>query len=153
VALAGHLLFANAYFLKSFAAGSSALILNAAGKSAVVEYTFPDPVIFLSGFSATVGEYCAAGIEIALLAGFVIASEDRSVRNRVYGVLFGTLFILLFNAIRIFIVLYFFSYSFPLASYILHDVLFRASIVVFLATYYAVWYYWDERSDGAKKAT
>jgi exosortase/archaeosortase family protein len=147
LSLTAYLLLGSSHQLKEIAAGSSALLLDVSGKQATVDYAFSDPVIYLDGVSARIADYCSAGIEVAVLFGIVFASEDRTFKRRLAGFAAGTLLILVFNAIRIFLVLYFFSSSSPTISSILHDVLFRASIVVFLATFYAVWYYWDGPQD------
>ena len=144
---AAYLLLSSSHGLKSLAAGSSAFLLGLSGRSATVDYSLSDPVVSFDGGNAHIADYCGAGIEIAVLFGIIFASEDRTLRRRAMGFAAGTLLILAFNAIRIYLVLYFFSSSAPMMSSILHDVLFRASLVVFLATYYAVWYYWDGPQD------
>jgi exosortase/archaeosortase family protein len=144
---AAYLLLGSSHELKSLAAGSSAFLLSLSGRQSLVDYSPPNPVISFDGGDAQVADYCGAGIEIAVLFVIVFASEDRTLKRRAAGFAAGTLLILAFNAIRIYLVLYFFSSSAPTASAILHDVLFRASLVVFLATYYAVWYYWDGPQD------
>ena len=144
---AAYLLLGSSHELKSLAAASSSFLLGFSGRDAVVDYSLSDPVISFDAGNAYIADYCGAGIEIAVLFGIIFASEDRTLRRRAIGFAAGTLLILLFNAIRIFLVLYFFSSSAPMMSTILHDVLFRASLVVFLATYYAVWYYWDGPQD------
>jgi len=144
---AAFLLLGGSHALKSIAAGSSAFLLGLSGRQAVVDYSLSDPTVSFGSSIAHIADYCGAGIEIAVLFGIVFASEDRTIRRRAIGFATGALLILAFNAIRIYLVLFFFSSSAPTASAILHDVLFRASIVVFLATYYAVWYYWDGPQD------
>jgi len=141
------LLLGSSHALKSFAAGSSSFLLSLSGRDSVVDYSLSDPVISFDSGNAHIADYCGAGIEIAVLFGIVFASEDRTLRRRAIGFAAGTLLILAFNAARIFLVLHFFSSSAPMLSTVLHDVLFRASLVVFLATYYAVWYYWDGPQD------
>jgi len=141
------LLVGSSHALKSLAAASSSFLLNVSGTNAVVDYSLSDPVVSFGNSVARIADYCGAGIEIAVLFGIIFASEDRTLRRRALGFAAGTLLILFFNAVRIYLVLYFFSSSAPLMSSILHDVLFRASLVVFLATYYAVWYYWDGPKD------
>jgi len=144
---AAYLLLGSSHALKSFAAGSSSFLLSLSGRDSVVDYSLSDPVISFDSGNAHIADYCGAGIEIAVLFGIVFASEDRTLRRRAIGFAAGTLLILAFNAARIFLVLHFFSSSAPMLSTVLHDVLFRASLVVFLATYYAVWYYWDGPQD------
>jgi len=144
---AAYLLLGSSHGLKSIAAASSSLLLGFSGREAVVDYSLSDPTISFGNSVARIADYCGAGIEIVVLFGIIFASEDRTLRRRAVGFAAGAFLILAFNAARIFLVLYFFSSSAPMASAILHDVLFRASLVVFLATYYAVWYYWDGPTD------
>jgi exosortase/archaeosortase family protein len=143
LAWAAYLVAGNSRELKALAAGSSAFLLNLSGKPAVVDYSLSDPAILFESSVARIAAYCSAGVEIAVLFGIIFASEDRTLRRRAAGFAVGALLILAFNAVRILLVLFFFSSSTPMMSSILHDALFRASLVVFLATYYAVWYYWD----------
>jgi exosortase/archaeosortase family protein len=146
LALVANLFLGSSPLLKSLAAQSSAALLGLSGRPASVDYSFPDPQVRFGSVTADIGDYCSAGLEIAVLFGIIFSSDDRTLKRRAYGFAAGVLLILLFNVLRIFTVLYFFSYSSPMLSFIFHDVLFRASLVVFLATYYAVWYYWDEKA-------
>ena len=144
---AAYLLLGSSPALKSFAAESSAFLLSLSGVDAVVGHSLSNPTISFGSSVAQIADYCGAGIELAVLFGIIFASTDRTLRRRAAGFAAGALLILVFNAIRIFLVLCFFSSSAPMMSAVLHDVLFRASLVVFLATYYAVWYYWDGPQD------
>ena len=141
------MLLGSSHELKSLAAASSSFLLGFSGRVTAVDYSLSDPAIYFGNSVAKIADYCGAGIEVAVLFGIIFASEDRTIKRRAIGFAAGTLLILVFNAVRIYLVLYFFSSSAPMTSAILHDVLFRASLVVFLATYYAVWYYWDGPTD------
>ncbi len=132
--------------LQAIAAGSSALFLNAMGKQAVALYPpVPfDPLLRVQGlpFDAALIPLCGAGLELALVFGFLFASTDRSLKHRLYGFLTGTTVILLFNALRISVTLFFFSSDNLSVSVFLHDAFFRVFLLVVLIGFYAVWYYW-----------
>ncbi|PIO06263.1 hypothetical protein COT29_01845 [Candidatus Micrarchaeota archaeon CG08_land_8_20_14_0_20_59_11] len=128
----------------SMAAYSSRVMLNAAGISASI--TFENGLAHLRssspGFDAEIGDLCWGRVELAVLAGIIMASADRRMGMRIKGVLLGFAALLVFNPIRIAISLAAYSPQNPQASALLHDFLFRITLIVVLVTYYAVWYYW-----------
>ena len=131
--------------LKLVAAEAGSFFLTALGKPSYAETGLGlNPVIVSSDFSAEIVDLCSGAIETAVLFGIIFASEDRRLYDRARGFAAGAVALAVFNAARISLTLALYSPSFPTASAVLHDVLFRASIVVFVAAYYAIWYYWGE---------
>ncbi|MFH1106703.1 MAG: hypothetical protein V1787_02305 [Candidatus Micrarchaeota archaeon] len=100
------------------------------------------PVLDLGGFSAEFVDLCSAKLELAVLFGIVFASFEKPLAYRLKGFLAGAAFLFAFNALRIALTLRAFSSSDLLWSALLHDVLFRASLVVGIVTFYALWYYY-----------
>ena len=123
------------------AAETSRVFLAAEGVNARVAWTAGSPHLIgvnASGvaFDAELVELCWGKLEVALLAGFIAASRDRSRRERVKGITVGTGFMLVaFNPLRI-------SVSLLAINPFVHDVLFRIFLIATLAFYYALWYAW-----------
>jgi len=87
-------------------------------------------------FDAELVELCWGKLELALLAGFIAASRDRSRRERLNGIAAGAAVMLLaFNPLRV-------SVSLFAINAFVHDVLFRFFLIATLAFYYALWYAW-----------
>jgi hypothetical protein len=57
--------------------------------------------------------------------------------SRLKGFAIGLLVLLLFNPVRI-------ALSIKFVDPIIHDVLFRITLVVVLVSFYALWYYWEK---------
>ncbi len=95
------------------------------------------PLMRVQGFPylVQINDLCAAKIELAVLFGIIFASTDRSLRQRAHGFIAGTFLALLFNPVRISLSIIFFN---PL----IHDILFRATLVLVIVSYYALWYAW-----------
>jgi len=95
------------------------------------------PVLRVQGFPhpIQINDLCAAKIELAVLFGIIFATTDRTMRHRAYGFLTGSLLALLFNPVRIGLSILFFN---P----IIHDILFRTTLVLAIVSYYALWYAW-----------
>lgn len=138
-----YIVLGDAAALKSAAAKLSAETLSLAGRPAQAIGASPNPIVQGDGFEAEINYYCSGALEIAVMFGAIFASQDRTLKRRAIGFAAGAVAAIAFNALRISATLYVFSYSAPMISAAFHDVLFRASIVAFVATYYAIWYYWD----------
>jgi len=91
-------------------------------------------------FTAQINGLCSGRLELAVMAGLVLASRDRSVRQRLKGILSGAILLLLFNPLRISLTLS--SIGTPFLA-IVHDALFRISLVLLLVVFYAFWHYWQ----------
>ncbi|MFQ5405822.1 MAG: hypothetical protein ACE5DI_01555 [Candidatus Micrarchaeia archaeon] len=134
--------FSNFYELKVLAAVSSQVLLEFTGIPTSIDFSNADPRLVGSGFIAEITALCAAATEFAALIALVAASIDRSVKQRIAGILAGALFVLAVNPVRIAATLHFYDPEKLLYSSLLHDVFFRISIIVALVVFYAVWYYW-----------
>ncbi len=133
-----YLVFSATTFLHEVASRSSQFFLSLLGKTSTLSFNgFPH--LLLPNLDVEINNLCAGGLELALLAGFVFASKDRSKEHRVKGIAVGFLFFTFFNAARI---------AFTVNSFgtvwfePLHEALFRAVLIIGLVTFYAVWYYW-----------
>ncbi len=136
----------SAWELRAIAAHSSQFALSLMGTESQLDFSNSEPRIVSQNFEAEINSLCAAATELAVLLGIVVASRDRSWKHRAKGVFAGVALVFLFNPLRIAGTLYFFNSQNILASSLLHDVLFRASIVVFIVTFYAAWYFWEKPS-------
>lgn len=118
------------------AARSSTLVLQALGVESSIAYENVVPHVVTATADAEINAVCAGLVEIAVLFGIVFASFEKALRSRVKGFALGLLVLLLFNPFRI-------ALSLKYVDPIVHDVLFRVTLVVVLVTYYAIWYYWN----------
>jgi len=136
------------------AAHSSNALLSLFGKSGQVEQDGVPHLVFSEGvlspkkIDAEVSELCSGALELAVLFGIIVASEDRSWRKRVAGLLGALAFVLVFNPIRIAVTLLYADSAWLSA---VHEVGFRVSLVVLIVFYYAVWYYWLSGGDSCGK--
>jgi len=131
------------FFLKYLAAALAQGVLSLLGVGAAVAIENGRILLQGNSFVAEIVALCSAGIEIAVVAGIVAATRDRSVASRVHGFALGTLFLLALNAVRIALTLLFVGNAFALV--IVHDIFFRAFILASIVLYYALWYYWISR--------
>ncbi len=118
-------------------------ILNAAGNPA--QLSFEEGTHYLSNdeWKAEINEACWGRLELAVLFAVILASEDRSLEKRLSGAALGAAIALLaFNPLRI-------TVSLLTLDEFVHDVLFRASLLIAIVGYYARWY---KNSGGVKKA-
>jgi len=132
------------------AAYSSEVMLNAAGGNASVAFEAGVAHLASASFDAEIGDLCWGRVELAVLAGIIMASWDRTLRRRIWGVILGIAVLLVLNPIRIAASLAAFNPQNPQASALLHDFFFRITLVVVLVTYYAVWYYWLSKKGNKK---
>lgn len=127
-------------FLQEAAAHSAIPMLEGLGVDAHVELAgVPRLVGGVDGrpFSADITPLCGGALELAVLWGFVMASRDRSLRDRLEGIAFGAIVLMAFNPLRIAVTLRLYGTpSFELA----HDTLFRLMLVAVLIGAYAAWY-------------
>ncbi len=129
--------------LNAFAALSSQFLLSLLfGIPSSVSASGAFPLLQIGSLSAEFIDLCAAKLELAVLFGIVFASFEKPLAYRVKGFAAGALFLFSFNALRISLTLRFFSAGDVAWSAVLHDVFFRASLVVALVTFYAIWYYY-----------
>lgn len=132
-------------FLNYVAAYSSAFVLEKLFSVPVsVVSGLTHPFLSLDGLLVEIIDLCSGKIEIALLFAFLFASFEKPLAYRLKGFLAGVLLVFLFNAFRIALTVNFLASNNLKAASVFHDVLFRISLVLFLVTFYAVWYYADK---------
>lgn len=139
IALPLYLLFSSTTFLHEIAARGAQFFLSLLGKTATLVFNGV-PHLLLPGLDVEINNLCSGGLELALLAGFIIASKDRNKEHRAKGLAAGFIFFIFFNAARIAFTVN--SFGTPWFEP-LHEALFRAVLIIGLVTFYAVWYYWQ----------
>ncbi len=128
------------YPLKAFSACAASSLLNSVGVPSSCVLSGEDPVVTAGGLRAEVNDLCAGNVEIAVVVAAVLATPDRSRRNRLAGVLLGLLLVAVVNPVRIWIVLWSaFSHGLGTAD-LVHDLFFRATLLGTIAGYYYAWY-------------
>ncbi|MCD6414615.1 MAG: exosortase/archaeosortase family protein [Candidatus Diapherotrites archaeon] len=83
---------------------------------------------------------CVGDLELAILIGAILATEDRSWRNRFVGAIAGFLFVLLINPIRIALTLASGVWFGAPVMVFLHSLFFRLTLLVVLVGFYWFWY-------------
>lgn len=134
--------FTASVFSKSFATFTAYLVqalLSILGIQTTLVFSV-NPHLISPLFDAELIELCWGLLEIAVVTGIVLASEDRTLWQRIYGVVLGVITVLTFNITRIAVTLKLFNPLEPFASTIAHDVLFRISLIIVIVGYYAAWY-------------
>lgn len=126
----------------SYAAHSTSFVLSTLGDSAEIRWP-GNPHLVSEKYDAELIPLCWGLLELALWAGVVFATDNRSIGRRLNGFLLGTAGFLVFNPIRIAVTLKLFSPSNTFSSFVAHDILFRTSILALFVFAYAVWYYWE----------
>lgn len=117
------------------AASSSQLALQALGvQSQRTVLENGNYALLANGFTAELNDACAALIEIAVLFGIVFASFEKTPADRIKGFAAGLLLLLILNPIRI-------ALSIIYIDPLVHDVLFRVTLIIVIVGFYAVWYY------------
>ncbi|MFH0986542.1 MAG: exosortase/archaeosortase family protein [Candidatus Micrarchaeota archaeon] len=127
------------YALKSGIARAAGWLLSVLG----VPYTLSfgaEPSILVGNVSAQITNLCAGDIEIALLMAIILATWDRTLRQKLWGCVFGFFTILILNPLRIAIVLAVGHYNSWQWADFAHSVLFRAMLLFIIIVYYFVWY-------------
>ncbi len=131
------------------AASSSQSVLNALGVQSertvlengshalLVGGRSPPGGLGSDGIVAELNDACAALIEIAVLFGIVFASFEKTPAERVKGFAAGLALLLVLNPVRI-------ALSITYLDPLVHDVLFRLTLVVAIVGFYAAWHYGAE---------
>ncbi|MBI5225645.1 hypothetical protein HY994_00205 [Candidatus Micrarchaeota archaeon] len=130
--------------LAAYTAHATAFLLYTLGKPVAVVF-LQNPHLQASGFDAELIALCWGTLELALWAGIVLSTDNRSWDRRLKGLSAGTLGFLVFNPVRIALSLWLFDASEPFASSIAHDVLFRISLLALFVVSYFIWYEWPEK--------
>ncbi|HEV8289350.1 MAG TPA: exosortase/archaeosortase family protein [Candidatus Norongarragalinales archaeon] len=125
--------FSHSSFLAPVAATSSAALLGAQVVQENGEW-----FVRSDKFDALISDLCSGALEISVLVGAIVASRDRSRHERLKGAAAGVLAVLLLNPVRIAVTLQQVgSVNFAL----FHEVLFRLALVVFIVSFYGLWYW------------
>ncbi|MEK6843208.1 MAG: exosortase/archaeosortase family protein [Candidatus Micrarchaeota archaeon] len=126
------------------AAYSSKLFLNGLfGIDANILQNLDFPIIQTPNLTAIIVDLCSGKLELAILFGIIFASFEKKMDYKIKGFIIGGLLLILFNALRISTIIYFFDSRNIEWSAIFHDLLFRIFLVIIIVTYYAIWYYYD----------
>lgn len=127
--------------LAAWTAHATAFFLSTLGQAVAVSF-LENPHLVSSGFDAELVPLCWGTLELALWAGVVLATDNRSWDRRLKGLLGGTVVFLAFNPARIALTLRLFDPAEPFASSVAHDVLFRLTLVALFVVAYFLWYSW-----------
>ena len=125
------------YVITITALGSS-WVLNLLGIPSSAEGS----MIMFNGQNAKIVWLCTGGLELALLLGAVVATEDRTWKQRLLGALFATVSVYIINIVRVGITLasaIWFGWNF---ADLIHTVLFKFFLVFAILGIYAIWYLW-----------
>lgn len=129
----------NLYALKSAIAGFSNFFLHIIGVPSTLMFG-AEPTIVVGNINAQITNLCAGNIEIALLPAIILATWDRPWRKRLWGVAFGLALIFVVNITRITTVLGIGFYAGWQTADVMHNLLFRISLIIIILLYYYVWY-------------
>ncbi len=89
-------------------------------------------------FSAELVQLCAGGLELSVIWAAILSTSDRSLLDRIKGIILALFVILVFNPLRITLTLLLMGSAYlPL----FHDLLFRALLIIVILGTYAFWYY------------
>ena len=122
--------------IESITAFGSAVILNLMGISA---HSSGSVVVF-NDQRAVIVELCTGILELSILIGAVIASEDRTIRQRTIGMLYSIVGTYIVNILRIGISLasaIWYGWKF---AEIIHNVAFKFFLIIIVLGMYSVWY-------------
>ncbi|MFC2174417.1 exosortase/archaeosortase family protein [archaeon] len=124
--------------LKPLTAAMSAAVLSLFGSA----YS-QGALVFFNSLSVQVIPLCVGDIEIAVLAGAMFATEDRTVRDRILGVTGAFVFVMAINSLRIAATLLAWQAWGIGAVEAVHSALFRTTLVVAIVGFYGAWYLRD----------
>ena len=86
-----------------------------------------------------INDLCSGVTELAVIFASIMASYDVELRKRFFGVFFGFLVVFLINPLRITATILIFQKS-EVLGVLVHDFLFRISLIVIVLVYYVFWY-------------
>jgi exosortase/archaeosortase family protein len=116
-----------------------------AGEAGVI-VSFLDPVtVSLASLSFQLSFLCTGLTEFFVLTAAVLASHGIPRKEKIYGLVGAFDVVFLFNLGRIMVTVSLLKNA-PLAvADLAHDFLFRVSLFVVIAGFYALWFYWATR--------
>ena len=124
--------------IEALTAIGSALVLNILGISS----SWSGNLVLFSGQSAKIVELCTGSLELSILLGAILATEDRSWRNRLWGMVFATIKLYVINILRVGVTLasaVWYGWEF---ADLIHTVLFKFFLLFAIVGIYAIWYLW-----------
>tara|TARA_Y100000310_G_scaffold296055_1_gene327992 strand:+ start:100 stop:645 length:546 start_codon:yes stop_codon:yes gene_type:complete len=123
----------------------SLFLLNLLGVNGTIE--IGEPVKMLLGEKVILISYlCTGALELIVLVSGIAASFGIGIRKRLLGVGAAIFFGFAFNQARIVAtILAIFGFSLPIVE-LTHDLLFRIFLFVYIAGFYAVWFWWATRT-------
>ncbi len=124
--------------IESITAMGSAFVLLLLG----IPAKWSGSMVHFAGQQARIAWLCTGSLEMAILIGAVIATEDRTWKQRVWGALFSIASVYAVNAIRVGVTLasaVWFNWRF---ADLIHTVLFKFFLVFAILGLYAIWYIW-----------
>ncbi|MCX8190447.1 MAG: exosortase/archaeosortase family protein [Candidatus Diapherotrites archaeon] len=130
-----------------FTAKISAAILEAVGYSTKIITDEPVKIIVNSKHTIEISYLCTGIIETIVVVSAVAASLGISLKKRLIGALAGAIFVNVLNILRIIVTIVAISNLKDIGFVdFIHNVLFRATLFVGIAVYYAVWFFASTRS-------
>lgn len=127
------------YKLEVVTANMSVNVLNAMDSGYEI-YDFEGVWIQNEGFEALIIPLCTGYLEMVVLAGLILASEDRTMRNRAFGVIGGFLTVFFINPFRVAFTIMIIRASNLETAIFAHDIMFRVFLFALLVGYYTLWY-------------
>ncbi len=124
--------------VESITAWGSSLVLVLLG---IKSWSSGNLVMFTNQ-TAKIIELCTGSMELSLLLGAVLATEDRTWRQKAWGVVFSIASLYIINIVRVGVTLasaVWFGWKF---AELIHTVLFKFFLVFAILGLYALWYIW-----------
>lgn len=136
----GVLPYIDFYFLKSYTAHASSILLSVTGNFAFVS-DGQNPIVTFPAGQAEIIDLCSGSLELVIMAAIIFATWDAGLRKRAYGFLMGAVFILVINPLRIAVTLLFAVYAGWNFAELIHGFLFKLTLLIVIAGFYYLWYY------------
>ncbi|MBR9707690.1 MAG: exosortase/archaeosortase family protein [Candidatus Diapherotrites archaeon] len=126
--------------LSFLTAQATVIVLNVFGLNYLLTTSTAGVMIETQGFMAEIVPLCTGYLELIVLSAFILASEDRTMKSRLQGVLGSIVTVFTLNTLRIAVTAYALQSLNQSFSVFIHDVLFRAMLFVVIVGVYSVWY-------------
>jgi exosortase/archaeosortase family protein len=118
----------------------SSLFLNLLGVPAVAVSSSPPLIEGVMEFTLRIIPLCTGHLEFAVLLGGIASTEDRTPKERVGGIVGAAFFVTIVNVLRVSFTALSGRWFGILFMDVVHETLFRATIVVAIVGYYLAWY-------------
>ncbi len=126
------------YWLKNATAMLSAGILSLFGTAST-----EGALVLYNTLTVQIIPLCVGDIEIAVLTGAILSTEDRKINDRVIGIGAAFVFVMLINAVRIAATVLAWEAWGMDALVFVHSTLFRITLVIAIVGFYTLWYLRD----------